>query len=132
MYVKKEKKREIKDRILLQSISPESLVYLFNYGKQLTRPRLSLIFHARSQFAEEDPGCPDERMMERRKGESFPFPIIYFPFLHKLQCFKRMRPVLRKGVTAHLQNYDNCLGVFDIANQLLTCHSSYASLCQNE
>lgn len=44
MYVKKEKKREIKDRILLQSISPESLVYLFNYGKQLTRPRLSLIF----------------------------------------------------------------------------------------
>ena len=41
-------------------------------------------------------------------------------------------PALRKAVTAHVKNHDNCLRVFDIANQLLTRHSPFAPFGQVE
>ena len=41
-------------------------------------------------------------------------------------------PALRKAVTAHVKNHDNCLRVFGIANQLLTRHSPFAPFGQVE
>ena len=39
-------------------------------------------------------------------------------------------PALRKAVTTHVKNYDIFSRVFDIANQLLTRHSTFAPLGQ--
>ena len=37
---------------------------------------------------------------------------------------------LRKAVTTHVENYLSFSRVFDIVNQLLTCHSPFAPLGQ--
>ena len=49
---------------------------------------------------------------------------------HKNYGAKQGFPALRKAVTTHMKKYCTFSCVFDIANQLLTCHSSFPPLNQ--
>ena len=61
--------------------------------------------------------------------------IIHFIWLkkeiyHKNYGAKQGFPALRKAVTTHMKKYCTFSCVFDIANQLLTCHSPFPPLNQ--
>ena len=57
----------------------------------------------------------------------------FFTIVYQIKCgVSQGFPALRKAVTAHVKNHDNCLRVFDIANRLLTRHSPFAPFGQVE